>query len=231
MTSHGSSPLKAASARVRVALAAAAGLLTSLLLLRFVGWLMAALGGWDVGAVVYVVWIWLAVFSLDAKATKTLATREDASRGAIDSVLLGASLVSLLAVGFVIASESKSSGLGEGVRVGMGVGSVVVSWLLVHTVFTLHYARLYYGDSPRRAKIEDAKDQDAKAIDFNMDEPPRYADFAYLAFTIGMTFQVSDTSLQTSEMRATALRHALLSYLFGTVIVATTINLVAGLAK
>ena len=61
--------------------------------------------------------------------------------------------------------------------------------------------------------------------------PPRYTDFAYLAMTLGMTFQVSDTDLQTPEIRATALRHALLSYLFGAVIVATTINLVGGLAS
>jgi uncharacterized membrane protein len=63
------------------------------------------------------------------------------------------------------------------------------------------------------------------------DDPPRYADFAYLAFTIGMTFQVSDTDLKTTEIRATALRHALLSYLFGSVILAATINLIAGLAR
>jgi uncharacterized membrane protein len=68
-------------------------------------------------------------------------------------------------------------------------------------------------------------------VNFNQDEPPDYVDFAYLAFTIGMTFQVSDTDLQESAIRHTALRHALLSYLFGAVIVAGTINLVAGLVK
>jgi uncharacterized membrane protein len=68
-------------------------------------------------------------------------------------------------------------------------------------------------------------------VDFNEDDAPDYRDFAYLAFTIGMTFQVSDTTLQTSEIRRTALRHALLSYVFGAVVIATTINLVAGLGK
>jgi uncharacterized membrane protein len=68
-------------------------------------------------------------------------------------------------------------------------------------------------------------------VDFNQDDPPRYTDFAYMAFTIGMTFQVSDTQLTTAEVRATALRHALLSSLFGSVILAATINLLAGLAK
>jgi uncharacterized membrane protein len=68
-------------------------------------------------------------------------------------------------------------------------------------------------------------------VDFNQDAPPRYTDFAYMAFTIGMTFQVSDTQLTSAEVRAAALRHALLSYLFGSVILAATINLLAGLAR
>ena len=66
-------------------------------------------------------------------------------------------------------------------------------------------------------------------VSFNQSAPPGYVDFAYLAFTLGMTFQVSDTDLQTPAIRATALRHALLSYVFGVVIVAATINLVVAL--
>jgi uncharacterized membrane protein len=67
-------------------------------------------------------------------------------------------------------------------------------------------------------------------IDFNTsEEDPRYVDFAYLSFDLGMTFQVSDTNLHTSELRAIVLRHTLLSYVFGSVVLATTINLVAGL--
>jgi uncharacterized membrane protein len=99
---------------------------------------------------------------------------------------------------------------------GLGVGSVGLSWFTVHTLFTLRYARLYYTG-------EDG------GVSFNQDAPPRYLDFAYLAFTIGMTFQVSDTELQSPAIRHSALRHALLSYLFGAVILATTINLIAGL--
>jgi uncharacterized membrane protein len=96
------------------------------------------------------------------------------------------------------------------------VGSVALSWSVVQTVFISHYARLYYGHPDG-------------GIDFNQEAPPRYSDFAYLAFTVGMTFQVSDTDLKTPALRATALRQALLSYLLGAVILATTINLVAGL--
>ena len=68
-------------------------------------------------------------------------------------------------------------------------------------------------------------------IDFNQTEDPRYSDFAYLAFTIGMTFQVSDTDLRTHEIRVSALRHALLSYLFGALILAGSVNLISSLAS
>jgi uncharacterized membrane protein len=69
------------------------------------------------------------------------------------------------------------------------------------------------------------------AAEFNEKDPPQYSDFAYLSFTIGMTFQVSDTNIQSKQIRRTVLRHALLSFPLGTVIIATSINLVAGLAK
>jgi len=82
----------------------------------------------------------------------------------------------------------------------------------------MRYAWLYYAGADGGA-------------DFHQEEEPRFSDFAYLSFTVGMTFQVSDTELNTSAFRATVLRHSLLSYLFGTVIVALTINLVAGLTK
>jgi uncharacterized membrane protein len=96
--------------------------------------------------------------------------------------------------------------------------TVVLSWTVVHTVYMLRYAQLYYA-------------RGGKGVEFNGGEPPDYRDFAYLAFTIGMTYQVSDTDLTTKPIRRTATHHALLSYLFGTVVVAMTINVVASLVK
>jgi uncharacterized membrane protein len=94
--------------------------------------------------------------------------------------------------------------------------TVALAWLTVHTVYTLRYGDLYYADP-------------VGGIDFNDDDRPDYLDLAYLALTIGMTFQVSDTDLQSRAIRRIAIRHALLSYVFGTVIVAITINVVASL--
>jgi uncharacterized membrane protein len=122
----------------------------------------------------------------------------------------------LIAVGIVLVSASSSHGTHKGLLAGLAAASVAVSWFLVHTLFTLRYARLYYAADG--------------GVDFNQKEPPRYVDFAYLAFTIGMTFQVSDTDIQISAIRATALRHALMSYLFGAVILATTVNFIVSLS-
>jgi uncharacterized membrane protein len=132
-------------------------------------------------------------------------------------VLLGAGLASLLAIGILLATDQSVRGFDRDVHIGLGIISVLLSWTVIHTVFTSRYARLYYTG-------EDG------GVEFHETEPPRYTDFAYLSFTVGMTFQVADTDLTSKAMRATVLRHALLSYLFGTVIIAATINLLAGLA-
>jgi uncharacterized membrane protein len=99
----------------------------------------------------------------------------------------------------------------------LGVASVICAWAVLHTVFTLKYARQYYRDA-------------VGGLGFNQDEPPGYRDFAYVAFTIGMTFQVSDTDIQHPRMRSLVLGHALMAYLFGAVIIAVTVNLLAGLS-
>jgi len=173
---------------------------------------------WDIAAAIFCIWMWATVLPLDCAETSRRASAEDPGRKQSDVLLLTACIASLGAVGLLLVQAAQEKGAVLGTYVGLGVLSVVCSWTVVHTLYALHYAHLYYSGVDG-------------GIDFNCDDPPSYADFAYLAFTIGMTFQVSDTSLQTREFRATALKHALLSYLFGTVIVATVINLVAGLTK
>ena len=172
--------------------------------------------GWDMAAVVYCTMVWLPSWRLDAGGTAAAADREDPSRAVSGALLLTAAVASLVAVVFTIADASHAHGVRQVLLVLLGIGSVVCSWFVVHTVFTMSYAREYY-------RGEDG------GIDFNTDDPPVWSDFAYLAFTIGMTFQVSATDLQTSALRRIALRHMLLSYLFGAVIIAVTINLLAGL--
>lgn len=179
-----------------------------------IGFEPAGLVAWTTAATVFLAWTWRSVWRLDGRDTALLARREDPSRAVRDVVLLLAAVGSLLTVALVIFSAHRSGPL----RVSLGVVSVIASWAVVHTVFTLKYAALFYTEP-------------VGGLDFTQDPDPTFRDFAYVAFTVGMTFQVSDTDVQQGAMRATVLRHALISYLFGVVIIAVTINLVAGLSR
>jgi uncharacterized membrane protein len=207
-----------ASAATRVSVAAVAGVCAGALAARPGAWQTGTLVGWDVAAGVYVAWTWTTIWRRDPAATARLALREDPGRATADGLLLIASVASVLAVALAISAGRASGSGARDLHAGLAVASVVLSWTVVQTVFTSRYARLYYSHP-------------AGGIDFNQEARPRYSDFAYLAFTVGMTFQVSDTTLQTSALRAAALRQALLSYLLGAVILATTINLVSGLLR
>lgn len=207
-----------ASALTRVGMAAAAGLVVGALAGVFGPWQLAPLIGWDATALTWVGLIWTVIWPMNAEQTAARAGHEDPTRPLADLLLLCAAVASLVAVGFVLVQARHSGGATELLQVVLAIASIVLSWALVHTTFTLRYARMYYTGPDG-------------GISFNQTEAPAYADFAYMAFTIGMTFQVSDTKLETQEARSIALQHALVSYLFGTVIVAVTINLVAGLGK
>ncbi|WP_175611351.1 MULTISPECIES: DUF1345 domain-containing protein [unclassified Mycobacterium] len=179
-----------------------------------VGWRFA-LVGWVVTAGVYVVWTRLILGGMDAEETRRYVTREDPTRWIADVVVVSASVASLAGVGYVVAAGTHAGAPAVAAAI-LGILAVAASWFAVHTLFTVHYARLYYSDEPG-------------GINFHDPEPPRFRDFAYVAFTVGMTFQVSDTEIGLTSIRATVLRHAMLSYLLGAVVLAVTVNLIAGL--
>jgi len=190
----------------------AGGIAAALALSAGATWSVAALTAWDVAAVVYVTWVWLTVFGADATSTARHARAEDAPRGRGRERARrrrrrepGGRLVH--------APTGRSRPRPRAATASV-IGSVALAWISVHTVYLLRYARLYY--TPPDG-----------GIDFH-GQAPDYRDFAYLALTIGMTFQVSDADLLGKRARRTALDHALLSYVFGTVIVAITVSSVAG---
>lgn len=175
----------------------------------------AVLAGWSVAALVFTAWTWIVVAPMDARVTASHATREEPSRRVAHLFILAASIVSLVGVGLLLL-VSPDDKRDQAITAVFAVASVAVSWAAVHTLFGLAYARQYYTG-------EDG------GIDFNQVEPPRYVDFLYVAFTVGMSFAISDTNVTSGEIRRTTLGHALLSYLFGTVIIGAVVNLVAGL--
>jgi uncharacterized membrane protein len=200
----------------RILIVVVLGVAVALVVGNTVGWRFA-LVGWIVTAGAYVVWTRLLLGGMDADQTREYVTWEDPTRWVADAVIVSASIASLGGVGYVVAAGSRS-GAGSIEAAILGILTVAASWFAVHTLFTVHYARLYYSDEPG-------------GINFHDPEPPRFRDFAYVAFTVGMTFQVSDTEIGLTSIRATVLRHALLSYLLGAVVLAVTINLIAGLGS
>lgn len=213
-----SKPRRNLPAGIHISVMLAVGVVVGLAVGSLGFWIYAAVVGWAASCLVYNVWTWAIVWRMGPDQTKRHASREDPSRTTSGMLLLTASVASLVALVFVLAQAKSSSPGQKAILASVAIASVVLSWLLVHTIYTLRYAVLYYADP-------------SKPIDFNQGQPPRYTDFAYLAFTVGATFQVSDTNLQSSAIRAAALKHALLSYLFGAVILAGAVNVVAGLSE
>jgi uncharacterized membrane protein len=179
------------------------------------GPLVHALVGFIAGGLTFAVPLLVHILSHDAPATREKVAGRDGDVAWYDIVVILVGLASLLGVtGLLIASRARGAELViDGI---VSTLAVVVGWLCVHTVYTLRYTRLYYA-SP------------SPPIDFNQEEDPTFSDFAYFSFNLGMAYQVSDTNLRSSDVRRVVLGHTLLAYLYGTVVIASTINLLVGI--
>lgn len=177
---------------------------------------VAGLLGWVAATATFNLWTWLRVRGMDPQQTREHATSEDTGARIGWLVTMAASLLAIAGVFALIAASGLRAQAWQVALI--GVAAIAGSWFTVDMVFTLRYARLYF-------------DHPSGAIDFSGEDDPVYADFAYLGFTIGMCYQVSDTALKTKRIRHVALEHALLSYLLGAVVIAATINLVSQLAS
>lgn len=174
---------------------------------------------WTVTVAVLLTWVWRMSWPQDPEGTERLAEQESATRST-DVWLLAAAVASLAVVVLALVQSSGQRNATAVASVILSVLSVTLSWALVNTVYAFKYARLYYFDEP-----------DAGGIDFKQDSDPTYSDFAYMAFTVGMSFGVSETEPTTTHIRRIALGHALLSYAFGTGVMAVAINLVTNLGQ
>src|SRR4029453_14081906 len=197
-----------APAMRRTVIVGASGLIVAVVLFWLVPWGMAVVAGWGAGALAFLTSVWPIIIRADSSDVADLATREDETRGSAAVLLLAASVTSLLGVGFAIILAREQSGPLQGLLIGAAVLTVALSWTVVNTVYTLRYADMHFGSGAGIA----FDDSDAP-------EGPTYRDFAYVAFTIGMCYQVSDTTIRNRRIRRTVLSHALLSYLFGAAIV------------
>ncbi len=198
----------------RLGLAVVVGLAAAVLARHGLGWPYAPPIGWIAGATLFLGWSWWLLRRMDGAETRRHAGDWDSSSRVAHLSVLTAGLASLAGVGYLLGGKATH----DLAAAAVGVLSVGASWFTIHTFFMLRYARLYYRTS-------------LPPIDFHQDGLlPSYHDFAYLAFTVGMTYQVSDTEITSTDVRRAVLSQALLSFFLGAIIIAITLNLVVSLA-
>lgn len=180
---------------------------------------------WDCFCMVMITLSWITFFHVPQKELCQQAQKQDESRSIIFIMVLLSVCISLVGIVVLMKNADESLIRKEAHRTVSLLG-VALSWVLLHTVFTLRYAHLYYYE-------DDSTDADVHVcgLDFPKDETPDYLDFAYFAFVVGMTFQVSDVQVTTKKIRRVVLLHGLLSFVFNTTIVALTISIVSNLGK
>lgn len=178
---------------------------------------LSPLVGWVVASGVFLTWAWSREWPADSRRTRSLARHEDRSRKLVDALIIAATLLSAVLVVFALIRSQQADVVGAAAAI-LAVVGVVAAWALVNTVYAFKYARMYYLDEGHR-------------FDFDQDEDPAYSDFAYTAFSIGMAYNASNVTQSSTPSRRIAMGHALLSYFFGTFVVAVAINLITGLTQ
>jgi uncharacterized membrane protein len=185
--------------------------------------IIRATWGWDFAVVVLVGWILAMMATSTSEHMRRRAARQDLGRWVILLAIIAGALISMFALAY-IQKTFKTAPDGDPVLyLATIIATIVLSWLLVHTVFALHYAHGYYGPS----EDEDDADGLVGGLDFPSENQPDYWDFMYFSFVVGMTSQVSDVQISGRDLRRMALIHGVVSFFFNTIILALTINIVA----
>ncbi len=186
---------------------------------KILDWKLLVLVEWIVFSTIYMLLSWWLFLNFDSEQVRIHASQEDGTRVFVFFAILISSFAGLFAVGLMLVS-GPPTGMPVLIFILAILLSMLLSWSMVHTLFTFHYANLYFH------KIKKLK---LTGFEFPGDEPLDYLDFAYFSFVVGMTFQVSDVQVNTKNIRRQVLLHGLLSFILNTVVVALTFNLLAGL--
>lgn len=195
-----------------------------ILLLSGIEVLTRILFTWDVFCLSMLAVIWLTFFHTDCIDIQKEAKEQDESRVTIFIIVLASVLLSLLSI-FILINQRNEAMVRKDMHVPVSIVGVVLSWFLLHTIFTLRYAHIFYSNNKNKPAVH------AGGLDFPEITEPDYLDFAYFSFIIGMTFQVSDVRVTSRSIRRLVLLHSILSFIFNTSIVALLINIIAGLNK
>ena len=203
----------ATSAQARLAISLVVGAVVLLLVGLLSSPLLGVLSGIAGMGAVFVLIGLVVLWPMTPDSTRRHARREDYRPHVEELLVAAAALGSLVGIVVLLVLGNSST---RNAAAAIGLVGVFLAWALLHLMYTARYAYLYYGEP-------------VGGIDFNSNDRPSYRDFFYFSYNLGMTYQVSDTDVSSTSIRSVVLRHCLLSYVFGTVILATTINLVAGL--
>jgi len=201
------------SAHGRLAWSIAGGIVIAVVVAAFTHAMWGVLCGITATAATFVLSGWRALWPMDAESTSRHARRDEFEPRLEEVVVVGWALAGLIAVALLLMLGKTDE---RSLVALLALIGVAMSWAGLHLMYAARYAYLYYSDTPG-------------GIDFNGDELPAYRDFLYFSYNLGMTYQVSDTAVSSRTIRAVVFRHCLLSYAFGTVILATTINLIASI--
>lgn len=211
-------------AQHRILISVIAGVITFSIAYTQFRWPAIVLITWVSCALTMIAMDWIIIFNAHPREIRKIARLQDSSRALIFLFVIAASFVSLGSILFLLKSTKGGSESMVTTHILLGMGSVIVSWWLVHTLFTMRYAHFYYSPD-----VDNPNDQ-REGLEFPGDEKePDYLDFVYFSFVIGMTFQVSDVEISSRQIRRLALLHAIISFAFNTAIVALSINVVSSL--
>lgn len=177
---------------------------------------------WCVGLSVYLVLAWWLCASFDASQTRERAQAQDEPSMVLFLVLLLATAACVAAITVLMQQSRDLSGVQRGLHIILSVFALAASWLFIQTIFTFRYAHRYYRE-------EQQGEPDGPGLEFPGGQDPDYFDFLYYAHVVGMTSQVSDVQVTSREMRRLTLIHSVLSFGFNMLILALSINVVAGL--
>ncbi len=208
----------------RLILSIGLALLAYLLLPKFLGTEVHILAGWDLGVLCFLALVGFTVLNCNSEQTLYHARMREPSSLSILVLVVITACTSIFVIGFMLGDIKTTPQPIRSVQTWLSLLAIICSWLLTHTMFALHYARVYYNE----VDVENLEKY-AGGLEFPTDESPDYFDFMYFSFTISMTSQTSDVSITSRQIRRIVLGHELVSFFFYSVIVATTVNTVANL--
>jgi uncharacterized membrane protein len=188
-------------------------------------WLMLHtrfLVAWNAGTVTYLLLAWLAVARADSAMTRVRAQIYDQTNYVIFLVVIVASTASVVAIGFLVGDARQLPFPERAAHLTLSILALLLSWLLIHTIFAFHYARCYYWrEEPSKEHI--------RGLRFPGEKEPDYLDFVYYSFVVGMTSQVSDVAVVARHMRRITLIHGVLSFVYNIAVLAMSINIIGGM--